>query len=100
MTNDVPDQTTEKEALALRIHRFIAGLERNKRPTNRRESHHLVAALRFLQDGQYAAGQAAMADAERLAPIPAEQASRLETNTPVPVHQLRAALQAILAGRA
>jgi hypothetical protein len=100
MSSDVPKIPAERDALARRVHRFIAGLERARRPTNRRESHHLVAALRFMQDGQYEAGQAAMTDAERLAPIPAGQASLIETNTPVPVQQLRAALQALLAGKA
>ena len=99
MSDDSPTASTEKDALALRIHRFIAGLERARRPTNRRESHHVVIALRCLQDGQYDAGQKAMTDADRLAPIPPEAAARLETNTPVPVHQLRAGLQAILAER-
>lgn len=98
MSDDSPASSAERDALALRIHRFIAGLERARRPTNRRESHHVVNALRCLQDGRYEAGQQAMTDAERLAPIPPEAAIRLETNTPVPVHQLRAGLQAILAG--
>jgi len=101
MSDDSPaSSSTERDALALRIHRFIAGIERARRPTNRRESHHVVNALRCLQDGQYAAGQSAMTDAERLAPIPPEAALRLETNTPIPVQQLRAGLQAILAGEA
>jgi len=89
-----------KDILARRIHRYIAGLERARRQANRRESHHLVAALRLLRDGRYEAGQAAMTDAERLAPIPPEAASRLESNNTAPVHELRAALQAILDGRA
>ena len=100
MSSDVPIPPAEKDALAQRVHRFIAGLERARRPTNRRESHHVVIALRCLQDGQYEAGQRAMTDADRLAPIPPEAAARLETNTPVPVHKLRAGLQAILAGNA
>ena len=45
---------SEKNGLAQRIDRFIKGLERSKRAPNRRESHHVVAALRCLHDGRYA----------------------------------------------
>ena len=100
LRNDTAVESAERDALVRKIHRAIKVLERHKRPANRRESYHLVVALRFLRDGQYDAGQAAMTDVERRAPIPPEAANRLETNAPVPVHQLRAGLQAILAGRA
>lgn len=100
MSDDERVAAVERNDLAQRIHRFIKGLERANRQANRRESHHLVAALSFLQAGHYEAGQAAMADAERLAPLPPEAASLLETNNPIPVHQLRAAFQSILTGQA
>ena len=100
MTDNAPAAPTERDALSDRIHRFIRGLERAKRQANRRESHHLVAALTCLRDGRYEAGHAAMMDADRLAPIPPEAAGLPETNNPVPVHQLRMALQAILDGKA
>jgi hypothetical protein len=98
MNDDETVPPPEKDALAQRLDRFIKGLERAKRPANRRESHHLVAALTFLQHGHYEAGQAAMSNAERMAPLPPETANQLETNEPLPVPQLRDALQRILAG--
>jgi hypothetical protein len=100
MSDPVTGDLDEKHALAHRIGLFIKGLERAKRAPNRRESHHVVAALRCLQDGRYREGQSAMTNAERVAPIPPEAANLLESNEPAPVHELRAALDAILAGRA
>lgn len=100
MSDSVTGDSSEKGVLAHRIGLFIKGLERAKRAPNRRESHHVVAALRCLQDGRYQEGQSAMINAERVAPIPPEAANLLESNQPVAVHELRAALAVILAGRA
>ena len=98
MTDTAAGDSNERHALAHRIDRFIKGLERAKRAPNRRESHHVVAALRCLHDGRYADGRLAMNNAERVAPLPPEAASLLETNEPEAVHELRAALDVILAG--
>jgi hypothetical protein len=100
MSDSATDDTGEKSVLAHRIGLFIKGLERAKRAPNRRESHHVVAALRCLQDGRYREGQSAMVSAERVAPVPPEAANLLESNEPVAVHDLRTALDVILAGRA
>ena len=86
------------ESLAQRIDRFIKGLERAKRAPNRRESHHVVAALRCLHEGRYEEGRLAMINAERLAPLPPEAANHVRSNEPESVPELRAALDAILAG--
>jgi hypothetical protein len=90
----------ERLALARRIDRFVRGLERAKRPPNRREGFHILQALRCLRDGAPAAGLAAIADAERVAPLPADAAALPETNHPVMAAQLREALDAIMSGRA
>ena len=92
--------SSEKQGLAQRIDRFIKGLERAKRAPNRRESHHVVAALRCLHDGRYEEGQVAMINAERVAPLPPEAANLVNSNEPESVHELRAALDAIVAGNA
>ena len=41
-----------------------------------------------------------MIDAERVAPLPPEAANLVKSNEPESVHELRAALDAILAGKA
>jgi hypothetical protein len=87
-----------KLSLAQRIDRFVKGLERAKRAPNRRESHHVVAALRCLHDGRYEEGRLAMINAERVAPLPPEAANLVKSNEPESVPELRAALDAILAG--
>lgn len=100
MSDGMAAGPAERHGLAQRIDRFVRGLERARRAPNRRESHHVIAALRCLQDGFYEAGQAAMADAERVAPLPPEAAARPESDRPVAVADLRAALDAIAPGRA
>jgi hypothetical protein len=91
--------SSEKQSLAQRIDRFIKGLERAKRAPNRRESHHIVAALRCLHDGRYEEGRLAMINAERVAPLPPEAANLIKSNELESVPELRAALDAILAGK-
>jgi hypothetical protein len=99
MSDGIAAGSAERHALTQRIDRFVRGLERARRAPNRRESHHVIAALRCLRDGLHEAGQAAMADAEHVAPLPPEAAARLESDRPVTVADLRAALDAIAAGR-
>ena len=89
--------SSEKHGLAQRIDRFIKGLERARRAPNRRESYHVVEALRCLHDGRYEEGRLAMISAERVAPLPAEAANLVKSNEPESVPELRAALDAILA---
>jgi hypothetical protein len=100
MSDDITADPEGRQALAQRIDRFVKGLERARRSPNRRESHHLVEALRCLQDGRHEAGQTAMANAERVAPLPPEAAALVATNQPVGVRELRAGLDALLKGRA
>jgi hypothetical protein len=99
MSDGIAVGSPERHALAQRIDRFVKGLERARRAPNRRESYHVVAALRCLQDGLYDAGQAAMTHAEQVAPLPPEAAARLESDRTVSVADLRAALAALTAGR-
>jgi hypothetical protein len=93
------DSLAAHNALAQRIDRFVRGLERARRAPNRRESYHVVEALRCLRDGRHEAGQAAMSDAERVAPLPPEAANLPQNNQPVAVSELRQALDAIASGR-
>ena len=95
MNDDIAAGPKERHALAQRIDRFVKGLERARRAPNRRESYHVIAALRCLGDCQYEVGQAAMGNAERVAPLPPEAAIRPESDQPVTVSELRAALDAI-----
>jgi hypothetical protein len=99
MNDGIAAGSAERLALAQRIDRFVRGLERARRAPNRRESYHLIAALRCLQDGLFEAGQAAMADADQVAPLPPEAAARLESDRTVAAADLRALLDAIMAGR-
>jgi hypothetical protein len=99
MSDGIAAGSAEQYALAQRIDRFVKGLERARRAPNRRESYHVVVALRRLQDGLYEAGQAAMAHAEHVAPLPPEAAARPESDRTVAVADLRAMLDAIMAGR-
>jgi len=95
MSDGMAADSPERHDLAQRIDRFVKGLERAKRAPNRRESYHVIVALRCLQDGQSELGQAAMANAERVAPLPPEAANRPESDQPVSVSELRTALDAI-----
>lgn len=98
MSDGIAAGSAERYALAQRIDRFVKGLERARRAPNRRESYHVIAALRSLQEGLCEAGQAAMADAEHVAPLPPEAAARPESDRPVAVADLRATLDAIMDG--
>ena len=99
MSDGIATGSAERHALAQRIDRFVRGLERARRSPNRRESYHVIVALRCLQDDLHEAGQAAMANAERVAPLPPEAANRPESDQPVAVSELRATLDAIVAGK-
>ena len=99
MSDGIPAGSAERHDLAQRIDRFVKGLERVRRSPNRRESYHVIAALRCLHDTHYEAGQAAMADAEHVAPLPPEAATRPESDRPVAVADLRALLDAVMTGR-
>ena len=99
MSEPITAGTEAQLALAQRIDRFVKGLERARRSPNRRESYHVIAALQSLQDGQYEAGETAMANAERVAPLPPEAALRPESDQPVTAAELRTALDAIMAQR-
>jgi hypothetical protein len=100
MSDDTAGGPDERMALAQRIDRFVRGLERAKRSPNRREGFHILQALRCLRDGTPAAGMAASADAERVAPLPPDAANLPETNQPITAAQLRATLDAIMGGTA
>jgi len=96
-TNSAADEGTPHREVAQRISRFLRGLERARRQPNRREAYHLRVALEQLRAAQYADSDAAMTNAERCAPLPAQVASLIATNEPVTVVQLQKQLDEALA---
>ena len=88
----------DRARIALRITRFLSGLERAKRQPNRRESYHLRDALERLQEKQYAECEDALLRAERSAPLPGHVANLLATNASVTVKQLREELRRVADG--
>jgi hypothetical protein len=99
MSDESPKPEDARHALALRIDRFLRGLERAKRQPNRRESYHVVEALDLLKEARYADGNAAMTRAERVAPLPETAARQFGRHEPVPTAQLSATLDAIMRDR-
>ena len=99
MSDESPIPEPARHALALRIDRFLRGLERAKRQPNRRESYHVVEALDLLKEARYADGAAAMTRAERVAPLPEAAARQFGKHEPVPTAQLSATLDAIMRGQ-
>ena len=99
-TNPAAEDGTPHPDVALRIGRFLRGLERARRQPNRREAYHLRLALEHLRAKQYADSDEAMKDAERCAPLPAQVASLITTNDPVTLVQLQAQLEEVLAAKA
>jgi hypothetical protein len=96
MSDESPIPEAARHALALRIDRFLRGLERARRQPNRRESYHLVEALGLLREAKYADGDAAMTRAERVAPLPDAAARQFGQNEPTSTAQLSATLDAIM----
>ena len=97
MTEPTPaDQHPTPAALAERIAKFLAGLERAGRQPNRRESYHLREALEMIESERYNDAEAAVIKAEHAAPLPAHAASLVQTNELGAVEHLRAALGQIL----
>ena len=99
-TNPAAEDGTPHPDVALRIGRFLRGLERARRQPNRREAYHLRLALEHLRAEQYTDSDEAMKDAERCAPLPAQVASLITTNDPVTLVQLQAQLEEVLAAKA
>ena len=98
MNDESPMPEAARHALALRVDRFLRGLERAKRQPNRRESYHVVEALDMLREARYADGDAAMTRAERVAPLPDAAARQFGQHEPVPTAQLSATLNAVMRG--
>ena len=94
--NPAAEEGTPHRDVALRIGRFLRGLERARRQPNRREAYHLRLALEHLRTEQYADSDEAMKNAERCAPLPAQVASLITTNEPVTVAQLQGQLEEVL----
>jgi hypothetical protein len=99
MNDESPIPEAARHALALRIDRFLRGLERARRQPNRRESYHVVEALDLLKQARYADGDAAMTRAERVAPLPDAAARQFGQHEPVSIAQLSGTLDAIMHGR-
>ena len=85
-----------RDAIARRLTRFLAGLERARRQPNRREAYHLRDALQRMAAQEYPEGEDAVLRAERSAPLPAHVANLLTTNESVTVRQLRDELDRVL----
>jgi len=74
----------------------LNGLERARRPPNRRELFWLRHALGSLDEADYPAGEDAMDKAERALPIPVHATNDPSTNADVTVEQLRVHLDQIM----
>ncbi len=66
------NSATHWQQLAQRLDRLVAGLERAKRDSNRREAYYTLLALESLQTGEVEKGMEAVLRAERLAALPPE----------------------------
>jgi hypothetical protein len=84
-----------RRRLAARIAILLQGWERHRRDPNRREAFHVMEALRCLRSGHYDEGDAAVARAELVRPIPDGAAGPGPHDRALTV-DLRAALQALL----
>jgi hypothetical protein len=79
-------------AVAQRIAKFLAGLERANRQPNRREAYHLREALEMIENERYAEAEAAVIRAEQVAPLPVHVARLVETNIVLGIAQMREAV--------
>ncbi|WP_147156380.1 hypothetical protein [Reyranella soli] len=86
------DQELSRAALAQRISKLLAALERAKRQPNRREAYHLREALEMIENERYVDAEAAVIKAEHLAPLPAHVAKLVPTNNVWGIKQIREAL--------
>ena len=82
--------------LSSRIDRFLARLERNRRPPNRRERYHLVEALQHPYEGRSDEVEAALTRAEKVEPLPSDLSAQLIPSDSVTIENLRQGLKAIL----
>ncbi len=82
--------------LSDRISRFLAQLERNRRPPSRRERYHLVEALQCLYEGRPEDSEAALSRAERVDPLPSHLTAQVVPSDTLSVESLREGLQAIV----
>lgn len=96
MVDSSDASTPERGNVALRITRFLAGLERARRQPNRREAYHLRDALQRMEAQEYTESEGAVLRAERSAPLPGHVANLLATNESVTVRELRDELDRIL----
>lgn len=84
-----------RHRLAARISLLLQGWERHGRDPNRREAFHVMEALRCLSTGRYDEGEAAVARAELVRPIPDDVTGPGPHDRAVTA-DLRAALQTLL----
>ena len=97
MTSD--PRPPDPAAVARRIERLLAGLQRARRQPNRREAYHLQNALEHLKKGEFVEAEAALLSAERAAPLPGHVAHLLATNRPVTTKELNEQLDRIVRER-
>ena len=82
-----------------RLQRFVDALERARRPPNRREAYHALAALECLQAGRYEHCDEAMLRVEHLTALPPEVAIRRGPQDAMTTLQLRDLLDGIVTGQ-
>ncbi len=95
MTANESPRRVQLRTLSNRIDRFLALLERNRRPPNCRERYHLVDALQHLYEGESEEVEAALARAEKVEPLPSHLAAQPIPSDSVTVDNLREGLNAI-----
>jgi len=100
VTQDTPDLSGSRRlrvrTLSDRIGRFLAQLERNRRPPSRRERYHLVEALQALYEDRPDDSEAALVRAETVAPLPPHLAAHPVPSDTLSVETLREGLDAIV----
>lgn len=100
MTQDTLDLSGSRRlrvrTLSDRIGRFLAQLERNRRPPSRRERYHLVEALQALYEDRPDDSEAALVRAETVAPLPPHLAAHPVPSDTLSVETLREGLDAIV----
>ena len=94
MNRESGSPNAARRRLAVRIAVLLQGWERHRRDPNRREAFHVMEALHCLRSGRYGEGEAAVARAELVRPIP-DAAAGPGPHDQALTADLRAALQAL-----
>ena len=82
--------------LAQRLDRLVAGLERAKRDSNRREAYYALLALEYLQTGEVEKGMEAVLRAERVAALPPKIARQRGPHDTMTTPKLRSLFEKVV----